>query len=173
MGSKKDEAAETSEKKNSEGDKKKDSKTDKKKDKKKEVVVDKQKVAETVVGSVCNRTNFIGTTSIGSYPGRMYQNGNRDALATKTTTELTSACQYFLKQDGNKDFIVKQLTGSGKGEVKKLKKKICEKRAKVCKSAALGFEAESACLMKAMRAFERGDYEKAKKNAADCQTQAV
>ena len=159
-------------KKKGKKDKKDKNKKDKK-DKKDKIVIDKTKVAETVLEAACNRTNFLGVTSIGSYPGRMYQNGNRDALATKTTTEVISACQDFLKQEGNKDFIVKQLSGNGKGKVKKLKKRICEKRAKVCKSAALGFEAESSCLMKAMRAFDQGDFDKAKKNAADCQTQVV
>lgn len=150
--------------------KKKDTKkNDKKKDKKKkpEVSVDKTLVAETVLRHACNRTNFLGLNVIGSYPGRQYQIGG-NTLTTPDSKNILLACQYFLKNEGTTAYLAKTLAGNGKTKIKKMKRNVCERRAKVCKSAALGFEAESACLMKAMRAFDRGEFEKAKKHASDC-----
>merc|ERR1719316_776939 len=151
------------------GEKKEKKKDKKKKDKKKksEVKIDKKLVAETVLQHACNRTNFLGLNVIGSYPGRQYQIGG-SALTTPESKKILLACQYFLKEEGTTAYLAKTLAGNGKSKIKKMKRNVCERRAKVCKSAALGFEAESSCLMKAMRAFDRGDFEKAKKHAGDC-----
>lgn len=165
------EKEETDKKEENDGGKKKKDK--KKKDKKKkekkksEVKVDKKLVAETVLQHACNRTNFLGLNVIGSYPGRQYQIGG-SALTTPESKKILLACQYFLKEEGTTAYLAKTLAGNGKSKIKKMKRNVCERRAKVCKSAALGFEAESSCLMKAMRAFDRGDFEKAKKHAGDC-----
>lgn len=151
------------------GEKKGKKKDKKKKDKKKksEVKIDKTLVAETVLQHACNRTNFLGLNVIGSYPGRQYQIGG-STLTTPESKNILLACQYFLKNEGTNAYLAKTLAGNGKSKIKKMKRNVCERRAKVCKSAALGFEAESSCLMKAMRAFDRGDFEKAKKHAGDC-----
>jgi hypothetical protein len=52
--------------------------------------------------------------------------------------------------------------------MKKMKKDFCEKKHKMCKSAALGFDAESSCLMKSLRAVVGGDFDKASKLATKC-----
>ena len=147
--------------------KKKDKKKKDKKKKNSEVKINKKVVAETVLQYACNRTNFLGLNVIGSYPGRQYQIGGK-SLSTPDSKNIVLACQYFLKEEGTTTYLAKTLAGNGKSKIKKMKRNVCERRAKVCKSAALGFEAESACLMKSMRAFDRGDYEKAKKHAGDC-----
>merc|ERR1712178_99447 len=182
-GEKKEEGEDADAEKKEEGEdadaeKKGDDKDDaKKKDKKKkeDVKIEKKEVAAFVVNQACNHTNFIGMSKIGSYPGRKYTFANYDTAGLKPThrRDVTNICKHILSDDDTKAYVVKALAGSGKTKVKRMKRNLCERRAKVCKSAALRYEAESACVMKSMRAFDKGDYEKAKQYAADCGAQTV
>ena len=162
-------------------DAKKDDKKKKKKDKKKndkkskkkkedDIKINKAEVAEFVVNQACNHTYFSGMSKIGSYPGRKYSWSSYDlkSLNPQVQRDITNICKHLFKDEDAKAYVVKALAGSGKSKVKRMKRNLCERRAKVCKSAALGYEAESACVMKSMRAFDKGDYEKAKQYAADC-----
>lgn len=156
--------------------KSKGKKKDKKKDKKDEKVkINKAEVAGVVVEGVCNHTNFIGMSKIGSYPGRKYTWANYESSAAtfQIQKDVTNICRSIFSNDDAKAYVVKALSSGGKSKVKRMKRNLCERRAKVCKSAALGYEAESACVMKSMRAFDKGDYEKAKQYAADCGAQTV
>ena len=164
-----------SESKGNKKDKEKDKK-DKEKDKKGEKVkINKAEVAGVVVEGVCNHTNFIGMSKIGSYPGRKYTWANYESSAAtfQIQKDVTNICRSIFSNDDAKAYVVKALSSGGKSKVKRMKRNLCERRAKVCKSAALGYEAESACVMKSMRAFDKGDYEKAKQYAADCGAQTV
>ena len=114
-------------------------------------------------------------SKIGSYPGRKYSWSSYDlnSLNPQVQRDITNICKHLFKDEDAKAYVVKALAGSGKSKVKRMKRNLCERRAKVCKSAALGYEAESACVMKSMRAFDKGDYEKAKQYAADCSATTV
>ena len=166
-GEKKEEGEDADAEKKEEGE---DADAEKKGDDKEDVKIDKKEVAAFVVNQACNHTNFIGMSKIGSYPGRKYTFANYDTAGLKPThrRDVTNICKHILSDDDTKAYVVKALAGSGKTKVKRMKRNLCERRAKVCKSAALGYEAESACVMKSMRAFDKGDYEKAKQYAADC-----
>merc|ERR1719316_786045 len=116
---------------------KKDKKKKDKKKKNSEVKINKKVVAETVLQAACNRTNFLGLNVIGSYPGRQYQIGG-SSLTSPESKNILLACQYFLKEEGTTAYLAKTLAGNGKSKIKKMKRNVCERRAKVCKSAALG-----------------------------------
>lgn len=170
---KKDGDDKTSESKKDDKKGKKDKKKkDKKKNNKKEedTKINKAEVAEFVVSQACNHTHFGGMSKIGSYPGRKYSWSSYDlkSLNPQVQRDITNICKHIFKDEDAKAYVVKALAASGKSKVKRMKRNLCERRAKVCKSAALGYEAESACVMKSMRAFDKGDYEKAKQYAADC-----
>ena len=57
--------------------------------------------------------------------------------------------------------------------LKKVKKDFCEKKNKMCKTAALGFEAESACMAKMLRHMAAGEYDKALKLSKKCPKESV
>ena len=174
-GDKKEDSKDKKEDKKSKSKDKKKKKDDKKSKKEEKVQINKAEVAGVVVESVCNHTNFIGMSKIGSYPGRKYTWANYDSTAAtfQIQKDVTNICRTIFNNDDAKAYVVKALSSGGKSKVKRMKRNLCERRAKVCKSAALGYEAESACVMKSMRAFDKGDYEKAKQYAADCGAQTV
>merc|ERR1711871_951970 len=173
---KKEDSKDKKEDKKSKSKDKKKKKDDKKSKKEEKVQINKAEVAGVVVESVCNHTNFIGMSKIGSYPGRKYTWANYDSTTAATfqiRKDVTNICRSIFNNDDAKAYVIKALSSGGKSKVKRMKRNLCERRAKVCKSAALGYEAESACVMKSMRAFDKGDYEKAKQYAADCGAQTV
>lgn len=175
-GDKKEDSKDKKEDKKSKSKDKKKKKDDKKSKKEEKVQINKAEVAGVVVESVCNHTNFIGMSKIGSYPGRKYTWANYDSTTAATfqiRKDVTNICRSIFNNDDAKAYVIKALSSGGKSKVKRMKRNLCERRAKVCKSAALGYEAESACVMKSMRAFDKGDYEKAKQYAADCGAQTV
>ena len=175
-GDKKEDSKDKKEDKKSKSKDKKKKKNDKKDKKEEKVQINKAEVAGVVVESVCNHTNFIGMSKIGSYPGRKYTWANYDSTTAATfqiRKDVTNICRSIFNNDDAKAYVIKALSSGGKSKVKRMKRNLCERRAKVCKSAALGYEAESACVMKSMRAFDKGDYEKAKQYAADCGAQTV
>merc|ERR1712146_256601 len=176
MGKKKDKK-----KKNKKKKKTKKNKKDKKKMPK--IKIDSKKVAASVVDGACAPAQFFGASVIGTYPGRRYSSfadsfstgkGGKLSLdslnsADSKNAELGKACKNFIS--GQESWLAAKLAQSsarkGKG-LKKLKRDLCEKRNRMCKSAALGFEAESACLAKALRAMSAGEFDKATKFAGNC-----
>lgn len=153
-------------------DKKKKKKNDKKK-KKPEVKVDKKVVAETVVEKGCVASDFDGVKTIGSYPGRRYDSyagyGSKKKSKSKDHSNLAKACNSFVAD--HHDWIKQKLASPSSTDykgMKKMKKSFCEKKHKMCKSAALGFEAESSCLAKSLRAVVSGEFDKASKLASKC-----
>jgi chemotaxis protein histidine kinase CheA len=180
-----DEADEDSAKKKKKKKKDKKKKDKKKKDKKKkkskkkspEVKVDKKAVAQTVVELGCTPADFDGVKTIGSYPGRRYDSyggyssskKKKSKKEKKDRSKLVSACNHFVVD--HHDWIQQKLASPVSKEykgMKKIKKDFCEKKHKMCKSAALGFDAESSCLMKSLRAVVGGDFDKASKLATKC-----
>ena len=169
-------------------DKKKKDKKKKKKDKKKkikkkpEIKVNKKAVAQAVLDKSCSAKDFESVKTIGSYPGRRYDNygtssssystsskSKKKTKASKDSGKLARACKTFVADHG--DWIKQKLASPSSKDykgMKKIKRDFCEKKNKMCKSAALGFEAESACLAKALRAATAGEFEKASKLAAKC-----
>ena len=71
-GDKKEDSKDKKEDKKSKSKDNKKKKNDKKDKKEEKVQINKAEVAGVVVESVCNHTNFIGMSKIGSYPGRKY-----------------------------------------------------------------------------------------------------
>ena len=163
--------------------KKKDSKKKKKKEKKKkktEIKVDKKAVADAVISKGCKPSDFESVKTIGSYPGRRYDSyggysgssknkKSSPSKSKKQTINLARAAKHFAA--GHDEWIKQKLASPTSKEykgMKKMKKSFCEVKNKMCKSAALGFEAESACLAKALRAMTAGEFEKASKISAKC-----
>ena len=125
----------------------------------------------------CSASDFDGVKTIGSYPGRRYDQYGRDSYSSKKKSKkgnkdggkLSRACKSFVADHG--DWIKQKLASPKSKEfkgMKKIKKDFCVTKHKMCKSAALGFEAESACLGKALRAMTAGEFEKASTLAAKC-----
>ena len=198
--------------------KKKKKKKDKKKTKKKkkpEVKVEPKAVATAVMDMACTAADFDTVTTIGTYPGRRYDQygggyqkkkkkkskkkkkkkkdaGDADADVDAASSEETAAVvEEEEEEDKNADLVrtckkmvegteawlkTKLASSSTRGSfksLKKVKKDFCEKKNKMCKTAALGFEAESACMAKMLRHMAAGEYDKALKLSKKCPKESV
>ena len=74
---------------------------------KREVQINKAEVAGVVVESVCNHTNFVGMSKIGSYPGRKYTWANYDSTAAtfQIQKDVTNICRTIFNNDDAKAYV--------------------------------------------------------------------